>query len=151
MSQKLSHNTFKLTTCPSILSWASVVGKKEGEGPLGQYFDTVYEDTTLGQETWEKSESMLQTESVNTALKKANLAPPQIDLMFSGDLLNQCIGSSFGLRDLQIPFIGLYGACSTMAEGLSLASIFTDNSLAEYAVAVTSSHFCSAERQFRYP
>lgn len=151
MSQKLSHNTFRLTSCPSVLSWASVVGKKEGEGPLGSYFDTVYEDTTLGEETWEKAESMLQTESVNAALKKANLTPPQIDLMFAGDLLNQCISSSFGLRDLEIPFIGLYGACSTMAEGLSLASIFADNSLAEYAVAVTSSHFCSAERQFRYP
>ena len=126
-------------------------GKKEGQGPLRQYFDTVYEDTTLGEKTWEKSESRLQTEAVTLALQKGNLTPPQIDLLFSGDLLNQCIGSSFGLRELEIPFMGLYGACSTMAEGLALASIFADNSLVDHAVAVTSSHFCSAERQYRYP
>lgn len=151
MSEKLSGNTFKLTTSPSIISFASVVGKKEGEGPLAEYFDEIYTDTTLGEETWEKAESQLQKYSVSAALGKANLTPKDIDLLFSGDLLNQCIGSSFGLRELGIPFYGLYGACSTMAEGLSLASIFADNNLVERAVAVTSSHFCSAERQFRFP
>lgn len=151
MSQKLSQNTYKLTTCPSIKAAAAIVGKKEGEGPLAQYFDVIHQDTSLGEETWEKSESKLQTEAVKTALQKAKLQPVQADLLFSGDLLNQCIGSSFGLRKLNIPFYGLYGACSTMAEGLGLASIFADNNLVENAVAVTSSHFCSAERQFRFP
>ena len=151
MSEKLSKNTFKLTTCPSIKAFASVVGKKEGEGPLGSQFDLVNEDTTLGMETWEKAESQLQKDSVATALKKSGLANTQIDLLFAGDLLNQCIGSSFGLRELDIPFYGLYGACSTMAESLGLASIFADNGLVNNAVAVTSSHFASAERQFRFP
>ncbi|MFZ2538970.1 MAG: stage V sporulation protein AD [Oscillospiraceae bacterium] len=150
-SQKLSQNTFKLTSSPSIKAFASIVGKKEGEGPLASYFDTIHEDTTLGEETWEKSESKLQTDSVNTALSKASLSPSEVDLLFAGDLLNQCIGSSFGLRELNIPFYGLYGACSTMAESLGLASIFADNNLVTNAVAVTSSHFCSAERQFRFP
>ena len=151
MSKKLSANTYKLTSCPSIVSYAAVVGKKEGEGPLAEHFDAVFEDTTLGEETWEKSESRLQTEAVQRALSKGGLTPAQIDLLFSGDLLNQCIGSSFGLRDLDIPFLGLYGACSTMAEGLALASLFADNGLVNLACAVTSSHFCSAERQFRFP
>ena len=151
MSEKLSKNTFKLTTCPRIKAFASVVGKKEGEGPLGSQFELVTEDTTLGMETWEKAESQLPKDSVATALKKSGLANTQIDLLFAGDLLNQCIGSSFGLRELDIPFYGLYGACSTMAESLGLASIFADNGLVNNAVAVTSSHFASAERQFRFP
>ena len=151
MSTKISQGTYKLNSCPSLYSYACVVGKKEGEGPLGKYFDTIYEDTTLGEQTWEKAESRLQKDAVNLALTKAGLASSEIDLMFSGDLLNQCIGTSFGLRDFNIPFCGLYGACSTFAEGLSLSSIFADNELIDYAVAVTSSHFCSAERQFRFP
>lgn len=151
MSIKLSNSTFKLTTCPSIKTYAAVVGKKEGQGPLAEHFDNVHDDTTMGEQTWEKAESTLQTEAVNTALAKASLPPSEIDLLFAGDLLNQCIGSSFGLRELNIPFYGLYGACSTMAESLSLAAIFADNKLVNNAVAVTSSHFCSAERQFRYP
>lgn len=151
MSEKLSKNTYRLTACPSVKGFAAVVGKKEGEGPLGEYFDQVHQDTTLGQETFEKAESQLQKDAVGLALKKAELQNTQIDLMFAGDLLNQCIGSSFGLRELDIPFFGLYGACSTMAESLGLASIFADNGLVEYAVAVTSSHFASAERQFRFP
>lgn len=151
MSQKLSRSTYRLSNAPSILAYAAVVGKKEGEGPLAQYFDEIHEDTTLGEKTWEKAESSLQKNAVSLALKKAKLQPTEIDLLFSGDLLNQCIGSSFGLRELQIPFCGLYGACSTMAEGLALASIMADNALVERAVAVTSSHFCSAERQFRFP
>lgn len=151
MSVKLSPNTFKLTSCPSIKAFAAVVGKKEGEGPLGQQFDMVHEDTTLGEQTWEKAESRLQKDAVHAALSKARLAPTDIDIMFGGDLLNQCIGSSFGLREFDIAMCGLYGACSTMAEGLGLAGIFADNQLAQNAVAVTSSHFCSAERQFRFP
>lgn len=151
MSTKLSQNTFKLNTCPSIVSFAAVVGRKEGEGPLKEHFDMINDDTTLGEKTWEKAESRLQKDAVNTALDKGKLSTANIDLMFAGDLLNQCIGSSFGLRELNIPFYGLYGACSTMAESLGLASIFADNGLVNNAAAVTSSHFCSAERQFRFP
>ena len=151
MSEKLSHSTYRMTGRPSLRSFAAVVGKKEGEGPLGPCFDQVFEDTTLGMETWEKAESQLQKEAVSLALKKAELLNSQIDVLFAGDLLNQCIGSSFGLRELNIPFVGLYGACSTMAESLALASLFADNRLADHAMAVTSSHFASAERQFRFP
>ena len=151
MSEKLSHNTYRMTGRPSLRAFAAVVGKKEGDGPLGHWFDQVHEDTTLGQETWEKAESQLQKEAVSLALKKAELMGSQVDVLFAGDLLNQCIGSSFGLRELGIPFVGLYGACSTMAEGLALAALFADNGLADHAAAVTSSHFASAERQFRFP
>lgn len=151
MSKKLSDSTFVLTNSPSITSFASVVGKKEGEGPLAEYFDEINDDTTLGEKTWEKSESRLQKNAVARALAKGSLTSKDIDVMFAGDLLNQCISSSFGLRELAIPFCGLYGACSTMAESLCLASLFADNGLAKHALAVTSSHFCSAERQFRYP
>lgn len=151
MSTKLSQNTFKLDSCPSIIGYAAVVGKKEGEGPLAQHFDMINDDTTLGEKSWEKAESRLQKDAVNTALSKANLSTADIDLLFAGDLLNQCIGSAFGLREMNIPFYGLYGACSTMAESLGLASIFADNNLVNNAIAVTSSHFCSAERQFRFP
>lgn len=151
MSTKLSQNTFKLDSCPSIIGFASVVGKKEGEGPLAQYFDIINDDTTFGEKSWEKAESRLQKDAVNTALGKSKLSTADIDLLFAGDLLNQCIGSSFGLREMNIPFYGLYGACSTMAESLGMASIFADNNLVNNAIAVTSSHFCSAERQFRFP
>ncbi|MEG0895468.1 MAG: stage V sporulation protein AD [Oscillospiraceae bacterium] len=151
MPTKLSANTIKLENTPSIVSYAGVVGKKEGEGPLGQYFDYVYEDTTLSEKTWEKSESKLQQNCLNIALDKKSLASADIDFLFAGDLLNQCIGSCFGLKDFNIPFLGLYGACSTMAESLCLASLFVDSKIANRAAALTSSHFCSAERQFRFP
>ena len=105
MSEKLSANTYKLSTCPAVVSHAAVAGKKEGEGPLRDYFDAVFEDTTLGEKTWEKSESRLRTEAVQRALSKGHLTPLQIDQLFSGDLLNQCIGSSFGLRALDIPVL----------------------------------------------
>lgn len=151
MSELLSRGVFRLMSCPSIEGAAAIVGAKEGEGPLGALFDQVHEDSYLGQDTWEKAESQLQTQAVQTALKKSGHKPDEIGLLFAGDLLNQCIGSSYGLRELQIPFYGLYGACSTMGEGLGLAALFTDSGLIRRAVAVTSSHFCSAERQFRYP
>jgi len=151
MSKKIAQGTYLLTSCPSIRGYAAVVGKKEGDGPLGECFDRVHSDTSLGEETWEKAESRLQEEAVSLCLQKASLKETQADVIFAGDLLNQCIGSSFGLRKMGIPFFGLYGACSTMAEGLTLASLFADNGLADYAVAVTSSHFASAERQFRFP
>ncbi|WP_312643876.1 stage V sporulation protein AD [Hydrogenoanaerobacterium sp.] len=151
MPTKLGAHTLRLDSTPSVLSFAAVASKKEGEGPLGNKFDILNDDTSFGQQSWEKAESQMQKLCVNKALEKANLSPDAIDYMFAGDLLNQCIGSHYGLRDLSIPFLGLYGACSTMAESLALSSMFVDSGLANQCVAVTSSHFCSAERQFRFP
>ncbi len=151
MSIRISKSTILLDTKPSVLSYAAIVGKKEGEGPLARHFDVICDDTTLGEETWEKAESQMQKNAVSKALEKAKLSSADLELLFAGDLLNQCISSSYGLRDLQVPFYGLYGACSTMAESLGLISIFADNQLVTYGAAVTSSHFCTAERQFRQP
>ncbi len=150
MSKKLSKNTFLLNNV-SVVSYASVVSKKESEGPLGKGFDVVNEDSFFGKETWEKAESEMQRQAVSTAIEKASLANEDIDILFAGDLLNQCIASTYGLRDLNIAIYGLYGACSTMGESLGLASLFVDNGLGDYCAAVTSSHFCSAERQYRFP
>ncbi len=141
----------RLDSCPSIAAYASVVGKKESEGPLARYFDMICTDTTMGEETWEKAESRLQKDAVNKALAKAQLAPTDMDYVFAGDLLNQCISSTYGLRDLGVPLVGLFGACSTMAESLCMGSVFVDSGAASNCICVTSSHFCSAERQFRYP
>lgn len=151
MAIKIGKRTIGLENRPSILSYGSIVGKKEHEGPIGHEFDQFITDSFFGQKSFEKAESQLQKTAVETALKKANLSPENIDKIFAGDLLNQCIGSSFGLREFGIPFIGLYGACSTMALSTALASIFVDCGAAENAIAVTSSHFCSAERQYRFP
>ena len=134
-----------------ILSSAAVVGKKEGEGPLGNVFDRVFEDTTLNEKTWEKAESDMQKEAVTCALNKAALSPSQVQHIFAGDLLNQCTASTYGLRELNIPLYGQFGACSTMAQTLSMAAIFVDSGAADICCAVTSSHFCTAERQFRFP
>ncbi|MDP4120557.1 MAG: stage V sporulation protein AD, partial [Bacillota bacterium] len=149
--KRLGKRTIILDTKPHVAGYAAVAGKKESEGPLKDCFDKIYIDTKLGEDTWEKSESRLQTESVQLAMNKACVKPEDIDCIFSGDLLNQCISSSFGLRSFDIPYIGLFGACSTMAESLVLASIMVESNAANRTVAVTSSHFCTAERQFRFP
>lgn len=150
-TKHLGRQTVRFDFPPSILAAASVVGKKEGEGPLKAYFDQISEDTKFGQKTWEKAESQMQSLALQTALKKAELAPSQIDMLFAGDLLNQCIGTSFAMRGTDIPFYGLYGACSTMAESLSLAAMAVEGGFANHAAALTSSHFASAERQYRLP
>ena len=126
-------------------------GKKEAAGPLARDFDQTFLDSYLNQESWEKAESMLQTEAANLAIRKAGLQKQDINMVFAGDLLNQCISSTFGLRGMDIPFLGQYGACSTMAQTLIMASIMVECGAANYACAVTSSHFCTAERQFRTP
>ncbi len=149
--KRIGKYTIALEQTPKIIGYAAVVGKKEAEGPLGALFDRSYKDTTLGESSWEKAESRLQTEAVELALRKALLTPAEIDLIFAGDLLNQCISSTFGLRNLQIPFLGQYGACSTMAQTLAMAALMVEAGAARTAAAVTSSHFCSAERQFRLP
>lgn len=136
---------------PRIVSYASIVGKKEGEGPLGKYFDIIEEDPFVGKDNWEAAESQLQKHAAQMALDKASLKPEDIRYLFSGDLLGQLIASSFGMLDLQIPMFGLYGACSTAGEALSLAAMTVAAGYAKHCLAVTSSHFASAEKQFRYP
>lgn len=151
MPERTGQYTVTLSSRPTILGYAAVVGKKEGEGPLARYFDYIFEDTTLGEKSWEKAESAMQREAFTRAVNKAGLAPAQINYLFAGDLLNQNIASTFGLREYNVPFFGQFGACSTMAQTLALASIFVDSGAADLCCAVTSSHFCSAERQFRFP
>ena len=151
MVKRIGKYTLQMENGPVIMGFGSIGGRKEGEGPLGKYFDQCYEDTTLGESSWEKSESRLQTEAVEVALHKAKCSASEINYIFAGDLLNQCISSTFGLRGLGIPFLGQYGACSTMAQTLALAGVFVETGAAERAAAATSSHFCSAERQFRLP
>lgn len=149
--KKIGRQTIKLENPPKIISTFSIVGPKEGEGPLGEYFHKVLSDDTLGKESYEKAESEMMHTAITSAIKNAGLVEEDIDYLFAGDLLNQIVSSSFAARDLSIPFIGLYGACSTMSESLSVASLFLDGGFGEYVVASTSSHFSSAERQFRFP
>ena len=152
MEQKtVGAQTRRLRTCPSVLSFAAVGGRFEGEGPLREYFDELSEDHFFGEKTWEKGESTMQRHALSRALEKAGLRERDLDLIFAGDLLNQCVGSSFALRESRIPFYGLYGACSTMGESLSLAALMLDGGYASRAAALTSSHFCTAERQYRSP
>ncbi len=148
---RIGKQTLRFDNAPSILGWASVVGKKEGEGPLGPLFDLVSTDTRFGQDSWEKAECQMQKEALQRALQKAKLVPTQLDVLCAGDLLNQCISSNYAVRGLHIPFLGLYGACSTMSESLLLASVMIDGGYAQRAAAMTSSHFATAERQYRQP
>ncbi len=151
MAEKIGKRTIQLENKPRIIGYGSIVGKKEHEGPLSKEFDKYITDSFFGEKSFEKAESKLQKTAVEIALERANLTEKDIDKIFAGDLLNQCIGSSFGLRSFGIPFVGLYGACSTMALSTALAALFVDCGAADRAIAVTSSHFCSAERQYRFP
>lgn len=148
---KQGKHSFILPEMPVITHWASVSGKKESEGPLATYFDVASQDTFFGQKTWEQAEKQMQKLALDTLMKKAGLHRQQIGMVFSGDLLNQCIGSSFTLRNTGIPHLGLYGACSTMAESLLLASMTVCGGFSDRIVAMTSSHFASSERQYRFP
>lgn len=143
--------SFILPQSVVITHWASVAGKKEKEGPLGHCFDIADDDTFFGQKTWEQGEKRMQQLALQTLMKKATLRPSELGLVFSGDLLNQCIGSSFPLRNTGIPHVGLYGACSTMAESLIMASMCVGGGFSDKVVAMTSSHFASSERQYRFP
>ncbi len=136
---------------PAILASSAIAGKKEQEGPLSPYFDYVSSDTTFKQSSWEKAESKLQAVALDTAMRKAGLHEKDIDVLFAGDLLNQCISSTFAVRDTGIPFLGLYGACSTMAESLTLGGMMVNGTYAKTAAVMSSSHFASAERQYRFP
>ena len=135
----------------SILSAAGVVGRKEKEGPLGDSFDLHDPDDRFGQKTWEGAESEMQRRALNLALAKIEGEDSRLDALFAGDLLNQCVGSAYGLLSFDVPYFGLYGACSTCAEGLMLASITVTGGAFSRAASVTSSHYCAAERQYRTP
>lgn len=151
MDQKIGAQSLRFAEAPFIVSSASIVGTKEGQGPLSDEFDMIGADDKFGQDTWEESESVLQKEAVTLALGKADMKPEDIRYIFAGDLLGQNIASSFGLMDFDIPIFGLYGACSTCGESLSLAAMCVAAGYADHVVAVTSSHFASAEKQFRFP
>ena len=151
MNKKLGRQTVVLADPPSFAGWGNVAGKKEGEGPLGNTFDYIDVDDTFGETTWEKSESAMQKQALAMALNRGGLAVSQLDWLFAGDLLNQCIGSSYAARGQDVPFFGLYGACSTMGEGLALAALTLDGGFGQRAGVVVSSHFCTAERQYRTP
>ena len=151
MAVRIGKSTVRFCSRPAVIGYGSVVGKKEFEGPLASEFDAHDLDSRFGEESYEKAESRMQKIAIETALRRCNMGEKDIDIVFAGDLLNQCVGSSFGLRSFGIPFCGIYGACSTMTLGLILASLCVDSGAAKCAAAVTSSHFCSAERQYRYP
>ena len=151
MIRRIGGHTIGFEEMPSIVGFASVAGKFESQGPLGKAFDKIIYDSYDGLDTYEQAESRFQSEAVTEALTKAKIKAEEVDCIFAGDLLNQCVGSSYGLIDFGIPYLGQYGACSTMAQGLIMASVFVESGAARTAMCVTSSHFCSAERQYRFP
>ena len=148
---KRGRQSFLLPQRPRINAWASVAGKLEAQGPLGDLFDYTAQDTYFGQKTWEQAEQQMQMLALRILTTKARLRRQDLDVVLSGDLLNQCIGSTFGLANQGIPHLGLYGACSTMAESLLLASVLVGSGAVNRAAAMTSSHFASSERQYRFP
>lgn len=151
MHKRLGKRTIKLEIPVSISATSSVVGPKEGEGPLKANFDIILEDILSGTDSWEQAESAFAKKSFESLMKKANKTPDDIQYILSGDLLNQSMGTNFGIRDLQIPFFGLFGACSTIGEAMSLGAMIIDGGYADTIIAGASSHFCSAEKQFRFP
>lgn len=151
MNKRIGTQTIKLLNPVSIRSCACIAGQKEGQGPLAKYYDKIMDDAEWGEDTWEKAESKMQKTALMRAVEKGRVEIKDMDYIFAGDLLNQCISSTFAFRDFGVPFLGVYGACSTMAETLGLASAMIDGDFANLCAAVTSSHFCTAERQYRFP
>jgi len=149
--KKIGIQSIKFDNPPTILETSSIVGPKESQGPLSKYFDQCLDDEFWGEKTWEKAESKIIKENVNAVILKAGIAATDIDYCFAGDLLNQCISSSFGLREINVPFFGIFGACSTFVESMCLGSVFIEGGAANNVLCATSSHFCSAEKQFRFP
>ena len=148
---KIGKQTFKIECKPCIYSTSSIVGPKEMQGPLANYFDLHIKDVFFDEKTFEKSESKMLESCINNLLVKSGITEHDIDVIFSGDLLNQCISSGFAIRSFDTPFLGLYGACSTFCEGMLLSSLLLESNCVKQVVAAASSHFCSAERQFRMP
>ena len=151
MAIRIGAGTIRLEKPVAIAATAAVGSRMEKEGPLGAEFDRLVEDSSFGEKSWEKAETKMQTLAIELALQKGNTTAEQVDVILGGDLLNQCIASAYAVREQGRPFLGLYGACSTMAESLTLASLLVESGAARKALAVTSSHFCSSERQFRFP
>lgn len=147
----MSGQTIIFKTRPKIVSVSSIAGTKESEGIIGKYADTLLKDDMFGETTYERAECKMLIHVIDGAIKKGGLRREDIGLLVSGDLLNQIISASFAAREFDIPFLGVYGACSTMAESLCLSAVFLDGGHVPYAVAATGSHFASAERQYRYP
>ncbi|MBP8639832.1 MAG: stage V sporulation protein AD [Oscillospiraceae bacterium] len=150
-TKRLGKQTIKLLSSPSIINFAAVGGSMEGQGPLAGCYDYLCEDSYFGTKSWESAESAMLKKCFDLVVAKAGITADVLDYIFAGDLLNQCVGSEFAVKDSGVPLFGLYGACSTMAESLSLASMIIDGGFANTVCAMTSSHFCSAERQFRFP
>ena len=149
--KKLGKQTIQLQKPPTIAATASIAGPKEGKGPLAGYFDQTLVDDLWGEKSWAMAESKLVRETLAKVTVKAGMSVSGLDYIFAGDLLNQCIAASFGLRESGVPLFGVYGACSTMGESMSLGAMAIDGGFASNVVCMTSSHFCSAEKQFRYP
>lgn len=148
---RIGAQTVAFRSPPVLLSSAAVGGRMEGKGPLSRYFDFIGDDSFFGEKTWEKAETALQRLAVAKALEKAELTRADVGVALGGDLNNQCIGTSFAVRDFGFPFLGLYNACATFGEGLILAAALLDGALTERALVVASSHYCTAERQYRMP
>ena len=151
MAKRIGQYTIEFEEPIRIAGFGSVVGEKEGKGPLGKSFHKVIYDPMAGQKTWEQAESAFQREALQIALSNASVKSEEADFVFSGDLLNQCISSTYGLKDFGIPYLGQYGACSTMAQSLIMGSLAISSGAAKICACVTSSNFCSAERQYRFP
>lgn len=149
--QKRGKQSFTLEKPPIIRAWASTAGKKESEGPLANTFDVLQQETYFGEKTWEQAEKRMQQITLDTLMHKAGISSGDIGLVFSGDLLNQCVGSSLSVSNKGIPHLGLYGACSTMSESLLLAAMTVGSGASDNVVAMTSSHFAASERQYRFP
>ena len=151
MIKRIGNQTLALSDAPAVEGYAAVVGKKEGAGPLGKRFDLISEDSYFGEGSWEKAESHMLRQCFSLACDKAKLPPSELQYILAGDLLNQCVSSAFAMRESKTPYLGLYGACSTMAEGLSLGALLVEGGAASHVCALTGSHFCTAERQYRFP
>lgn len=150
-SKRIGQRTVRLENNPTIIATASIVGSKEGEGPLKDYFDIVLEDDLFGEKSWELAESKMVQTVMEKTVKKAGKTLEDVNYMLGGDLINQILPASFAARELGVPFFGIYGACSTMSEGLCLGAMIVDGGFADLVLAGTSSHYCTAERQFRFP
>lgn len=151
MAKRIGKRTIRFDNPPAVLAGAAIVGEKEGQGPLGQFFDVVSSDSHFGQKSWELAESEMQKQAIALAAQKAGLQLSALDCILAGDLLNQCVGSSLASVDAHVPYLGLYGACSTMAQGMAVGAALIDGGAIRKAAAAASSHFCSAERQYRFP
>lgn len=150
-TRRMGKQTLRFRLTPAVVAAAAVVGPKEGQGPLGEYFDIIKQDDLLGEKSWERAESRMMAEACRVALRKAGAALGDVDYLIAGDLLNQITSSSFVARELKLPFLGLFGACSTLAEGMAVGAMMLDAGYARAVLVAVSSHHCTAERQYRYP